>query len=190
MKKSANKLRECRSSAKLAASPKIALNGRANEGERKLGKKDQTMDEREVEGRTVSNVCKKRKSKNGDGGKRSERGKKTSVSTSRPGESSQNEVRPHELMVHKPVYSPLSSLRSSWPSLSSPSQSPRSYLPSWIAGRGIKPRSHKALLISYFFLRHVLHRRAVNQFITGVKCAVRDINYLFSSKRYRIIPVN
>lgn len=60
------------------------------------------MDEGEVEGRTVSNACKKGKVRTGLEERGAKGGKKTSVSTWRPGESSQNEVRPHEPYINQP----------------------------------------------------------------------------------------
>lgn len=71
-------------------------------------------------------------------------------------ESSQNEVRGSmNLTINQPLLSllPLSGLLLQAGPLYLRSRSPLCFLPS----RGIKPRSHKALLlISYFFLRHVL----------------------------------
>lgn len=123
-------------------------------------------------------------------------------------ESSQNEVRPHEPYINQPRLLPPplplvfpASLKLALfifaltvpriaRSLCRPLLCLRLGSPSWTARHGIKPRSHKALLISYFFLRHVpslppSSSGGRNQFITEVKCAARDINYLFPSKAAR-----
>lgn len=93
-------------------------------------------------------------------------------------ESSQNEVRPHEPYINQPRLlsssfslvppAPIPCFLQDGPLYLRPRSPPlirspacptfsrgRRLPPSWTARHGIKQRSHKTLLISYFFLRHV-----------------------------------